>query len=213
MSRSGGSSMRLRKVLEEATTGEADVIRSRMPFIALVDDVLSADECRALVDRIESLSPTFAPITTLRGFENRPDLRNNDRVMFDDADLARRLFERLKPIVPAKITTPGRSDDVELAPVGLNERFRGYRYNPGQRFAPHFDGAFVRDERERSELTVLFYLNDGFSGGATAFLDWGVKVDPRRGQALLFCHPILHEGCLLERGTKYVLRSDVMYRA
>ena len=203
--------MRVRKLLEEATHGKAGLIRSRMPFIALVDDVLSADECRALVDRIESLSPKFAPITTRRGFEIRPDVRNNDRVMFDDVDLAARLFERLKPIVPPTMTAPRRWGDVELAPVGLNERFRGYRYGPGQRFAPHFDGAFVRDERERSELTVLFYLNDGFSGGATAFLDWDVKVDPRRGQALLFHHPILHEGCLLEVGTKYVLRSDVMY--
>lgn len=181
----------------------------RTPFMALVDDALDGGECEALIARIESLSPTFAPVTTHRGFVNRPDIRNNDRVMFEDPDLAAMLFERIRDFVPV---TMGE-DESAASPVGLNERFRGYRYSPGHRFAPHFDGAFVRSPVECSELTVLFYLNDGFAGGATAFLDWEVVVEPKRGQALLFYHPVLHEGRVVESGKKYVLRSDVMYRA
>ena len=95
----------------------------------------------------------------------------------------------------------------------MNERFRCYRYEPGQRFAPHFDGAFVRDAHERSHLTLMVYLNEGFGGGSTAFLDWDREVAPRLGSALVFQHRLLHEGCTVTSGVKYVLRSDVMYRS
>jgi len=44
-----------------------------------------------------------------------------------------------------------------------------------------------------------------------------VKVDPKMGSALLFFHgphasSPLHEGSLLKKGRKYVLRTDVMYK-
>ena len=60
-------------------------------------------------------------------------------------------------------------------------------------------------------LTLIVYLNDDFEGGETDF-DLGVCVDPRPGTALLFQHFLLHEGCKVTAGMKYVLRSDVMYR-
>ena len=32
------------------------------------------------------------------------------------------------------------------------------------------------------------------------------------GMGLLFQHPIIHEGAEVTRGTKYVIRTDLMYR-
>ena len=58
----------------------------------------------------------------------------------------------------------------------------------------------------------MVYLNEGFAGGETRFHDYEVDVVPRTGMALLFQHRVLHEGCVVTTGTKYVLRSDVMYR-
>ena len=176
----------------------------RTPFIAVVQDFLSGVECADLVQRIEAIGPGAAPITLAGGRQlNIPDFRNNDRVMFEDASLARSLFERLRPALPAREDTA----------VGLNERFRGYRYTAGQRFRPHYDGTYVRNEHERSEITVLLYLSDGFVGGDTFFHDLDLRVVPKTGMALLFEHRILHEGCAVLAGTKYVLRSDVMYRS
>jgi len=43
------------------------------------------------------------------------------------------------------------------------------------------------------------------------FHDFDEAVVPRAGMALLFQHQLLHEGCVMESGVKYVLRSDVMY--
>jgi hypothetical protein len=59
----------------------------------------------------------------------------------------------------------------------------------------------------------MVYLNDGFEGGGTTFLDLDEVVEPAPGMALLFQHPILHEGPEVTSGIKYVVRSDIMYRA
>ena len=96
--------------------------------------------------------------------------------------------------------------------VGANELLRCYRYAEGQRFAPHYDGAFARDAQERSKLTFIVYLNEGFGGGETAMLDLDQVIVPRTGRALLFQHAILHEGCAVTSGVKYAVRSDIMYR-
>lgn len=182
----------------------------RLPTVLLLDGALSTEHCRALRRRIDEGAPAIAPISTGRGFELRPELRNNERVIFDDPALGRALFQVLEGEVPSRLRL--RDEGREVSACGLNERFRGYRYSPGQRFGPHYDGAYARSAEERSELTVLFYLNDGFVGGATRFLDLQLEVQPKEGQALIFTHAVLHEGAMVEQGTKYVLRSDVMYR-
>jgi prolyl 4-hydroxylase len=169
-----------------------------------IDEVLSGGECEALVARIEALGPTVAPITTARGFELRPDLRNNTRVMFDDEALAARLFSAVARTLPS---LPGREV------VGANERLRCYRYASGEFFAPHFDGRFRRTPHEASELTLLVYLNDTFEGGRTRFCDEAIEVDPKPGRALLFFHRVRHAGNPVAPGVKYVVRSDVMYRS
>jgi prolyl 4-hydroxylase len=167
-----------------------------------IDDVLAPAECAALVARLEALGPAPAPITTARGFVHDKRHRDNDRVMFDDRELAALLFARTRARLPQELEGHVLH--------GCNERLRGYRYRPGQRFAPHYDGSFVRDASERSLLTFILYLNDAFTGGETAFLD--DVVVPRRGRVLIFTHAQLHEGREVKSGTKYALRSDVMYR-
>lgn len=174
------------------------------PQVFTVEDVLAPGECEEMIARIDALGPTAAPITTHRGFVMRPDIRNNRRVMFDDPDLAAELFRRVRHALPDPLHA--------RRPVGVNERLRCYCYDPGERFAPHLDGAFVRDPDEASELTFMVYLNDDFTGGHTVFHSLGIDVAPRPGLALFFQHRHLHEGCVVTAGTKYALRTDVMYR-
>ncbi len=174
------------------------------PLVWTVDGVFSPSECTEAIARMEALEPEIATINARGGPVLDRGIRNNDRVIFDDIDLAARLFDRIRPHIPARL--------MGKEPVGVNERFRGYRYREGQRFAPHYDGSFLRSPRERSLLTFMIYLNEGFEGGETDFLELRQKISPRTGQALLFQHFLLHEGCILKRGTKYALRSDIMYR-
>lgn len=183
-------------------------------LILAIDDFLSPEECKSFIDFSERQNYAPAPLTTARGPVMNPDIRSNDRVMGDDFGLAQRLWARLKPLVPP------RAWDWEDAPrlaVGLNERFRYFRYRMHQRFAKHYDGAFVRNPHEASLLTFMVYLNEDFAGGETRFYtDCGKlrqEVRPRTGKALVFVHEQYHEGCrVTDDRAKYVLRSDVMYR-
>lgn len=171
--------------------------------IITVTRVLSSLECESLISIAESQGFTDAPITTAFGFAHRPDIRNNTRVMLDDLPLAGRVWARIRQAVPEQL--------LGWQAVGLNERLRFYRYEMGQAFRWHYDGPFQRSAQEQSQLTLLIYLNEGYVGGATMFKD-GPTVAPRQGMALLFRHPILHQGEAVQQGRKYVLRSDVMYR-
>jgi predicted 2-oxoglutarate/Fe(II)-dependent dioxygenase YbiX len=184
---------------------EGDMLDGSAPLAWMVDGVLTSEECAATIAKIEELGPEAAPITTAVGFVMRPEVRNNERVIFDSVVLAKTLYDRIVSTVPDPLAG--------MKPVGANERFRCYRYKPGQQFKAHYDGAFQRDAHECSLLTLMVYLNDGFEGGDTAFLDFDVTAIPRAGSALLFQHRMLHEGCQVISGTKYVLRSDVMYRS
>jgi len=175
------------------------------PLYWTVDDLLTPAECQALIARIEAAGPSIAPVSRAEGAVVDLDTRNNTRVMFDDPALAALLFTRVEAHVPAELS--------QRRAVGANERLRCYRYAPGQRFAPHYDGAYFRSATERSLLTFLVYLNEGFTGGETSFLDFHENIRPKTGRALLFQHAILHEGCEVRAGVKYAVRSDIMYRA
>lgn len=175
------------------------------PYIVQVPDVIDADQCQALITRIESLKPAIAPINSMSGTRVRTDIRNNERVMFDDPELAEIFFQQAIAHVPDQMH--GRRL------VGANERIRCYRYKPGMRFAPHSDGAFVRDETEMSFYSYLVYLNCEFEGGQTTFLtEPEIQIEPQTGWGLIFQHPLLHEGSEVTSGTKYVARTDLMYR-
>ncbi|WP_223164593.1 2OG-Fe(II) oxygenase [Massilia rubra] len=130
------------------------------------------------------------------------DIRNNDRVIFDDAALAVSLFEQARALLPASIG--------DWALTGFNERFRFYRYGPKEYFKWHTDGVYARSPDEASRLTFMIYLNGDFEGGDTEFKTEFIK--PQQGAALVFPHKLPHQGTEVIDGLKYVLRTDVMYR-
>jgi hypothetical protein len=178
-----------------------------------VSGLLTEDECRDLIARGESIGFQRAAVRTVAGPQMRPDIRDNDRAEFTDPDLAAAFWRRCRPFVPPELEGG--------VAVGLDDDFRSYRYDPGQRFKRHKDGVVRRSPTERSRLTCLFYLNGGFTGGETVFYPTtrvdGVRsedvvVVPQAGDALFFLHEWWHEGRELVVGRKYVLRSDVFYR-
>ena len=141
------------------------------------------------------------------------DKRHSDRVMVDAPDLARQLFARLGAGLPA--TWRPRSGGLWRL-KGLNERLRFLKYSePGDFFYPHMDGCFVREVGvERSFVTVLLYLNEGYRGACTTIYDETgrpLPVAPRTGMALVHDHLVYHGVPPLVAGVKHVIRTDVMY--
>lgn len=167
---------------------------------------ISLEECEALLTVAEAagfhtlLEP--GPIQGPRGFV-APGGRHHQRAAVEDPELAAALCERLGYLWGGP---PGR----------LNERLRFYAYAPGQSFPPHTDGYHLEPEKpgepmERSQLTLMLYLNDDFEGGETSFPNEDVVLTPTRGAALVFPHSRWHAGLVVSRGRKVVLRTDVMW--
>jgi hypothetical protein len=129
-------------------------------------------------------------------------IRNNNRVLYKDFGLAKELWIELEPYAPKTI---GKSQA-----VGLNELFRFYKYQHGQQFRKHRDQSYIRNSQEASYYTFMIYLNDNFTGGDTTFDHLSVK--PKEGSALVFYHYLEHTGTEVLECTKYVLRTDIMYK-
>lgn len=174
------------------------------PQIFTISGFLTPEECGALIAKSEAMGYEEAMVD-VGGGEQRmiKGVRNNERVLYKDEDYAAQIWYRLAPFAPA--------GDHGRNACGLNELLRFYKYSPGQRFKMHKDGAFVRSPGEASQFTFMIYLNEGYTGGETVFSS-GEVIRPETGTALVFYHPLRHEGALLTKGIKYVLRTDIMYR-
>eukprot|EP01094_Clydonella_sp_ATCC50884_P025193 TRINITY_DN6528_c0_g1_i1.p2 TRINITY_DN6528_c0_g1~~TRINITY_DN6528_c0_g1_i1.p2 ORF type:complete len:277 (+),score=86.77 TRINITY_DN6528_c0_g1_i1:87-917(+) len=159
--------------------------------------------------------------------EKERTYRTNDRQVMMHAALADCIHRRIAPFIPQELMRPrghGQLAD-ELSPwdvVGCNPLMRFCKYHPGGFFKCHQDGKFVLDAHTESVWTVNMYLNGGFTGGATNFLEAHYKnpcdrvitrsVAPEQGMALVFLHPLVHEGDTLVDGVKYLARTEVLYR-
>ena len=93
----------------------------------------------------------------------------------------------------------------------------------------HCDARFVRSSEEKSFYTVNVYINNGggkdFKGGRTCFfnphkitgkMEVSVGVVAHAGSALIFNQAperIYHNGEEVYDGVKYLMRTDVMYKA
>lgn len=170
--------------------------------IFTIDNFWTAQECESFIAESELLGYEPATVDTENGQIVVEAVRNNNRVLHTDILLAETLWKKLEPLAPPKI---GNS-----VAVGLNELFRFYKYQSGQEFKKHRDQSFIRNEVEASYFTFMIYLNDNYIGGETTFNS--ITIQPKQGMVLLFQHDLEHEGSSVKEGTKYVLRSDIMYR-
>ena len=173
------------------------------PNVFILEDFLTKTECLHFINVGEKAGFEAAKVQVGGAQQSLiTGIRNNERVEYNNQRLADELWKRFETFAPVL---------QDHQAVGLNEMFRFYKYTPGQRFKMHRDGNFTRNTQERSFYTFLMYLNDDFDGGGTEFKDL-FTVSPKQGSLLVFFHPLKHEGKILTAGTKYVLRSDIMYR-
>jgi hypothetical protein len=100
----------------------------KLAFILL--NVFTPEECQQWIQLTEErgYSPALINMGTQQSL--RTDVRNNDRCMIDDVEMAQKIFERIKSYLPNVWK--------KYQLVGLNERLRFLRYGPGEKFEPHF---------------------------------------------------------------------------
>lgn len=195
--------------------------------------LLSAQECQSLIKRSEILGYSEDAAVSLPR-----KVRHNENLVWIADELTHDIiWKRCAQSIP-ELEFHGRKKA-----LGINRRFRFYKYGPGDFFKPHTDGSWpgsaVHEGRLYSDfygdryslMTFLILLSDDFSGGATRF--WVDKDDPGRpartlesaksvdimtpaGSVLCFPHghhPLhcLHSSEPVSEGTKYIIRTDILY--
>lgn len=157
------------------------VMVAQVPGAFQLHNVLSAQECQRLIAISESLGYNPDAAVSLPR-----SIRHNDSLTWvvDEATDSI-IWQRCVPHLQQ-----GNEIFDQLAPVGINPRFRFYRYGAGDFFKPHTDGSWpgsrvINNELVAnaypdrwSQMTFLILLSEDFVGGETQF--WVNKQDPSR---------------------------------
>ncbi|CAB4423478.1 unnamed protein product [Rhizophagus irregularis] len=187
------------------------------PLAFIIDNVLTLEECNTLINLSEN-DPNIKyeeALLNIGGGKqiSATDVRNSSRYIRDDFILSSEIFNRISHVLPQTWQWRKKSFPISC----LNERLRFLKYKKGEFFKSHQDGMYRRDDgSETSFVTLQLYLNEGYQGGETTFLNNSLNVRipvvPKPGRVLIFEHQLLHEGSKLIDGIKYVIRTDIMYK-
>lgn len=204
----------------KTTVDELDVRRiagsTKSSFARVVHGALDEEDCAELIACINNKGYTPALLNIGGGKQMLvSDRRDGHRVIVDSPELSQWLFAVLRPHLPE------RHGGAQL--IELNDRCRFLCYTPGQYFAPHYDGLFVRpmfqpNAGDFSAVTVQLYLHavPKTNGGATTFLSNRERpvceFQPGAGDVLIFTQDLYHEGSTVNAGLKYTFRTEAMYR-
>ncbi|MDR7095032.1 2OG-Fe(II) oxygenase [Hydrogenophaga laconesensis] len=177
------------------------------PRVVVLGNLLSAEECEAL---IESARPHLARSLTVQtktgGEELNPD-RTSSGMFFTRGQ------------TPEVARVEARIARLLNWPLENGEGFQVLNYKPGAEYKPHYDyfdpnepgtPTILRRGGQRV-ATLVMYLNEPTRGGGTTFPDIGLEVAPVRGNAVFFsydrAHPstrTLHGGAPVIEGEKWV---------
>jgi prolyl 4-hydroxylase len=183
--------------------------RGDNPTLALLDGLLSADECEALM---ALAAPRLRPSTVVdpaSGHDVVASYRSSFGMFFRPAenDLIARLDRRFS--------------EVMNLPLDNGEGIQILRYETGGGTAPHHDFLAPTNAANEASLarsgqrvsTLITYLNDVEAGGETVFPLGGWSIAPHQGHSLYFesCdvrgeidHQSLHAGNPVTRGEKWI---------
>ncbi len=186
------------------------VARASRPVIAVLANVLGAEECEQL---IALARPRLTPSTVVdpdTGENRVAEYRNSEGMFFALCE------------TPFIASLDARLSRIMNSPVDHGEGLQVLRYGPGTRSTPHFDFLVPGNAANEQSLrrsgqrvsSLVAYLNDVPYGGETTFPHVGLSVCPQRGNAVYFeyCNgrgqvdaASLHAGAPVTDGEKWVV--------
>lgn len=177
------------------------------PRLVLFGDLLSDDECEALVRAARPrLARSHTVETQTGGAALNPD-RTSSGMFFSrgETELIGRIEARIARLL--------------RWPVENGEGLQVLNYQPGGEYKPHYDyfdpaepgTPHLLQRGGQRVATLLIYLNEPERGGDTTFPDAGLAVAPQRGHAVFFSYHrpspatrSLHGGAPVVAGEKWV---------
>jgi prolyl 4-hydroxylase len=185
------------------------LIRAAQPVLAVLEGVLSAGECVALVELARSRLKPSTVVDPARGENVVAEYRDSHGMFFRPGETAfiAGLERRIAQIMGG--------------PVENGEGLQVLRYGAGAKTSPHFDFLLPSNAANRESLvrsgqrvsTLVIYLNDVARSGETVFPELGLSVCAKKGNAVYFeyansrgqlDHKSLHAGAPVAEGEKWV---------
>lgn len=184
-------------------------LRIERPVVAVLDDVLSPEECDAVVALARTELQPSATLSPVTGENQVRDHRTSQGAFLRNGDdpLLRRLNRRIAEIMNQ--------------PVEHGEALHVLHYQVGAEYKPHHDyfdpantgfaGTLKRGGQRVA--TLIVYLNDVDEAGDTVFPKIGLSIVPKKGSAVYFEYmndagqldeASLHGGAPVVTGEKWV---------
>lgn len=177
------------------------------PRIVVFGNLLSPEECDALIAAAEPRMARSLTVATKTGGEEINADRTSDGMFFQrgESPLIQRIEERIARLLNW--------------PIENGEGLQVLHYRPGAEYKPHYDyfdpaepGTATIVKRGGQRVgTLVMYLNTPEKGGGTTFPDVHVEVGPQRGNAVFFSYDrphtstrTLHGGAPVIAGEKWI---------
>jgi prolyl 4-hydroxylase len=157
--------------------------RLTQPFVAILDNLLSHEECDALIDHAKaSLKPSLVVDNTTGGSVSSTH-RTSQGVCYQSI-LENDLIATIERRIAYAVNHPIRN----------GEAIQVLNYQVGEQYKPHFDYFDLATDGGRVNIqnggnrvaTVVMYLNDVEAGGQTDFPSIGFSVNPKKCSAVYF---------------------------
>jgi len=195
------------KLLDAGDRQVQVLLTMKHPRVVVFGDLLSDEECEALIDGARQRLARSLTVETKTGGEALNVDRTSDGMFFTRGENA--VVQRVEARIARLLNWP----------VEFGEGLQILRYSPGAQYRPHFDyfdpaepGTPTILRRGGQRLaTLVIYLQAPEQGGGTTFPDVGLEVAPQRGTAVFFSYDrpdpatrTLHGGAPVLAGEKWV---------
>jgi len=193
------------------------VMRVHRPLIAVLDGVLSDEECDELIQRSSDKMRRSTTVDPKTGKHEVIADRSSEGTFFAlNAD-------------PFIARLDRRISEVMNWPVENGEGLQILHYGVGGEYKPHFDYFPPEDPGSQVQMTIggqrvstmVMYLNEVEEGGTTIFPEIGLEVVPKKGSAVYFEYTnsqnqldklTLHGGSPVTRGEKWIVTKWMRQR-
>ena len=177
------------------------------PRIVLFGNLLSREECEALIAAAEPRMARSKTVETKTGGEEVNASRTSEGMFFQRGENA--IVKKLEARIAKLVNWP----------LENGEGLQILHYGPGAEYKPHYDyfdpaepGTATIVKRGGQRVgTLVVYLNNPTKGGGTVFPDIHLEVGPRQGNAVFFSYDrphastkTLHGGSPVIEGEKWI---------
>ena len=183
------------------------LLTMRHPHVVVFGDLVSQEECEALIASARERLARSLTVETKTGGEALNVDRTSDGMFFTRGENA--IVQRVEARIARLLNWP----------VEFGEGLQILRYAPGAQYRPHYDyfdpsepgTPTILKRGGQRVATLVMYLQEPEQGGATTFPDVGLEVAPVRGTGVFFSYDepdpatrTLHGGAPVLAGEKWV---------